>query len=704
LAFKLAELVVEISGKMSGLKATMAAALSGMKRLATSAGSLGLKAGTSFAKGLSAPIRGALRALTTQLTRSILFTGLGGVLSAGGSLVFLKKAADAASDLEETVSKVGFVFGKSGQIALDAADEMADRYGIVKREFLDAAASIGLVGKASGLTQREAAQLGVNMGKLAVDASSFYNVPLEEALMAFRSGLVGEAEPMRRFGVLLSEDALKAEALALGVAKGNQELTEAQKVRARVSLITKGLKDATGDLERTQDSLANRIRKLQGQFYNLIVTVGQALMPLFQALTTALMQLAGDVQHYLDGKKAAIEAWASKLAYAVKLAGLVFRNFGDYVRLGLLKARELLEQFVAIVVRFAGRVWEQLKYGAGKAVAWLESLFEKLGGFLADLFTKVGQNIRDNIKAALNPGAFLFGKVAQVAPDMGMLKGLAPNLGARVGGDPAFAAGFNGGRRPNFLGGLLNNLPNQNNAIKPILIKLGLIQAAIEQQTGEERLARAWVQRIAPLLGGAFRRGQALFGPRAAGPNPGFNARQELLRRNEEAFKGARGKQDMLDLEARARRIRGMNAAEAQRELAAQDAHRKILEDRAARRLKKVQEGLKGLDKGIGRIAGVAGLRGVADALGARRGGQAAPGRRVMGAIPEGFESRKLGFEQLYDEIQSAILSGKKEDKQLEATKNITKALAGTENPAGGKSVISLLDSLATSMKALGLV
>ncbi|MCV6900945.1 hypothetical protein OE165_28330, partial [Escherichia coli] len=80
----------------------------------------------------------------------------------------------------------------------------------------------------------------------ADDASSFYNVPLESALEKIRSGLVGEAEPLRAFGVLLSEAAVKQQALAMGVRPVNGELSEQEKVMARVELITKGLNKAQG--------------------------------------------------------------------------------------------------------------------------------------------------------------------------------------------------------------------------------------------------------------------------------------------------------------------------------------------------------------------------------------------------------------------------------------------------------------------------
>jgi hypothetical protein len=60
------------------------------------------------------------------------------------------------------------------------------------------------------------------MAKLAADSMSFFDKDFDVALDKIRAGLSGESEPLRAFGVLLSEDAVKAEALALKLAKSSK--------------------------------------------------------------------------------------------------------------------------------------------------------------------------------------------------------------------------------------------------------------------------------------------------------------------------------------------------------------------------------------------------------------------------------------------------------------------------------------------------
>ena len=96
--------------------------------------------------------------------------------------------------------------------------------------------------------------------RLGADLASFNNLEVGDALDKLRSGLTGEAEPLRELGVLLSEDAVQAEALASGLAESTKAITEADKVQARYNLILKQTATAQGDFARTSTGLANAQR------------------------------------------------------------------------------------------------------------------------------------------------------------------------------------------------------------------------------------------------------------------------------------------------------------------------------------------------------------------------------------------------------------------------------------------------------------
>ena len=121
-----------------------------------------------------------------------------GGAAVAGAAKFLYDATQKASDLGETMSKTKEVFGDSTGKINAFADEMATKFGAVKRTILDAASMFGLVLQGAGMSADASAQLSIQLARLADDASSFYNVPLDVALEKIRAGSRARPSPCGR--------------------------------------------------------------------------------------------------------------------------------------------------------------------------------------------------------------------------------------------------------------------------------------------------------------------------------------------------------------------------------------------------------------------------------------------------------------------------------------------------------------------------
>ncbi len=299
----------------------------------------------------------------------------------------LKDGIKGAMDLGETLSKVKTVFGGTSAAVIGNADKMAQSFGLPKQAILDASASFGLIGKAAGYNGQQTAALATDMSKLAADVSSFYNIPLDEALNKLRSGLVGEAEPMRSLGVLLSETAVKQEAYRLGIVKAGEDLSEQQKVTARSSLITKGLADATGDLERTQDSSSNQARKFAGSMSNLAVSVGELLLPALNKGLGLLNEFETFLQTSFEASKSTIAGWGEAIGGVFDTVGIIFRNWEDTVAI--------------------------MGLGVYETIANLGNQFDAFGQNTVNIGKWVGENWFNFIKDALNGSLTLLDNFAK---------------------------------------------------------------------------------------------------------------------------------------------------------------------------------------------------------------------------------------------------------------------------------------------------
>jgi len=192
----------------------------------------------------------------------------------------------AASDLNEEVSKAEVIFGDVSD-EIKAFSKTADQaLGLSQKEALNAASTFATFGKASGLTGKDLSKFSKSATVLASDLGSFYNTKAEDAINAIGAALRGEAEPIRKYGVLLDDATLKAKAMEMGLYDGKGALDTQAKSLATYQVILDQTKDAQGDFARTSDGMAGQQKILTAQLENLKVTMGEKLLPVFQNIVT----------------------------------------------------------------------------------------------------------------------------------------------------------------------------------------------------------------------------------------------------------------------------------------------------------------------------------------------------------------------------------------------------------------------------------
>jgi hypothetical protein len=180
-----------------------------------------------------------------------------GIAIAGLATKIAVDSIGAASDLVETQNKVIEIFGESSDAILAFADNSAVALGQTKQEALDGAATFALFGQSAGLSGEALVGFSSQLVGLSADLASFNNSSPQEAITAIGAALRGEAEPLRRFGVLLDDATLKARAMEMGIYNGTGSLTQQQKVLAAHSEILAQTTTQQGDFARTSDGLAN---------------------------------------------------------------------------------------------------------------------------------------------------------------------------------------------------------------------------------------------------------------------------------------------------------------------------------------------------------------------------------------------------------------------------------------------------------------
>lgn len=121
-----------------------------------------------------------------------------------GLLNFGKSMFELGSDVTEVENVVDVAFGGMAQSAYDFAKTAQEQFGLSELMALRYSGTMMSVLNASGVAQRDAAEMSTTLTGLAGDLASFYNISQDNAWEKIMSGMAGEIEPLRRLGINMS--------------------------------------------------------------------------------------------------------------------------------------------------------------------------------------------------------------------------------------------------------------------------------------------------------------------------------------------------------------------------------------------------------------------------------------------------------------------------------------------------------------------
>ena len=213
-----------------------------------------------------------------------------------GLLNFGKSMFTLGSDVTEVENVVDVAFGGMAQSAYDFAKTAQEQFGLSELSALRYSGILMSMFNASGIAQRDAAEMSTTLTGLAGDLASFYNIDQEDAFTKLRSALAGEVEPMRALGVDMTVASMEAYALSQGITESWQSMSQAEKVMLRYNYLMSVTSAQQNDFQRTQASFANQTRLLTLNLQQLAATLGQGLIAAVLPAVTALNKLFAVLQ------------------------------------------------------------------------------------------------------------------------------------------------------------------------------------------------------------------------------------------------------------------------------------------------------------------------------------------------------------------------------------------------------------------------
>ncbi len=261
----------------------------------TSLGSLG-SAFTS-AGGMATLMQGAVIGLTTALVQMATQAIQKAIAGLGE---FVKKGISLASDLTEIQNVLDTTFGENADQVNEWATTTASAFGLTELSAKQFSSTFGAILNGMNITGEQAMRMSEQVAQLAGDMASFYNLEHQAAFDKIRAGLLGETEPLKSLGIVMSETNLATFALQEGLSKTYREMSESEKVVLRYNYLVNQTSLAHGDFAKTSDSFANSQKSLNNVIDDLGKTLAEGFLPQLTEFSNTIAKVLTNLKPVVD--------------------------------------------------------------------------------------------------------------------------------------------------------------------------------------------------------------------------------------------------------------------------------------------------------------------------------------------------------------------------------------------------------------------
>lgn len=227
----------------------------------------------------------------------------------------LGEAIKGQIDFIENTNLFVVAMGKSIDAGNKFVASLAELYGLDPSNIVRATGLFNQLTSAMEAPAEAAEKMSLGFTKAAIDLSSLFNVPFEQATQDLTAGLQGMSRSVRKYGLDIRISTLQQKAFSLGLQGQVKDMAESTRQGLRFLVMMEQLKGVHGDFARTLESPANQLRVLKEQFGQLARTIGslfvpalKIVLPVINGLVMALRMLIETFKAFFGIKDEVFEA------------------------------------------------------------------------------------------------------------------------------------------------------------------------------------------------------------------------------------------------------------------------------------------------------------------------------------------------------------------------------------------------------------
>ncbi|MBU5425018.1 hypothetical protein KQI41_01230 [Tissierella pigra] len=234
---------------------------------------------------------------TTEIGKSMTLKLTTPIVAAAGASFKL------GADFEQALGKMDVVFENNARNVEKWAQNSLRDFGLARSTAITMAGDFGALFKGMGINMQKTEEWSKTLTERTMDLSNFYDTTVEETTRALNAIVTGQTEPLRRFGINMTQATLAEYARQKGIRKSIQDMTEAEKVQLRYNFVIERTNIAVGTTARESDTATGQLNRFKEGVKELGEGFSQHILPMFVPVIDGLNNTIEKIAGLSDGTK-----------------------------------------------------------------------------------------------------------------------------------------------------------------------------------------------------------------------------------------------------------------------------------------------------------------------------------------------------------------------------------------------------------------
>lgn len=241
--------------------------------------------------------------MTSQIGKGMQNVGkvmLGAGSAITASMVGLVKAG---ADWSAEVAGQQFLYNnldKEVQNAIDSNAKYAESIGLTTQQYKNSATTMATFYNNMGFATDETSKLSGETMNLVADLAAVTDMPFDEAMQRFKSGLMGNYEALDAFGINVSAASLENSEYVKSLGKTWNQLSDNEKMMAVYNEVTRQGSSAQGLAAQEAESFSMKYKLLKQQLMETAGAIGEKLLPVLEPLIQKAVETVQNITSWVE--------------------------------------------------------------------------------------------------------------------------------------------------------------------------------------------------------------------------------------------------------------------------------------------------------------------------------------------------------------------------------------------------------------------